>query len=227
MSLGFRLVLVMTCGVSAAIFPGVVLAQAAPADAAESLRSELKQLQQQIAEETSRREAEAKKTGRRIDRQSLADAAVFPKAVEWILRHEEFYKPNYIDQTRQVLKLGTRARSANSPKEKPLGGTAQVRRCWVTFPKWMVPCSLMRLTLPARGRSQIRQALAVVRQTARAGGDDERSQFHHPLRRQALPKEQTWIQLDVFGRTNNAYRFAGETDVFEAIADVRRRYPHR
>jgi dienelactone hydrolase len=34
----------------------------------------------------------------------------------------------------------------------------------------------------------------------------------------------TWIQLDVFGRTNNAYRFAGEADVFEALADVKRRY---
>ena len=33
-----------------------------------------------------------------------------------------------------------------------------------------------------------------------------------------------WIQLDVFGRTNNAYRYAGEADVFEALADVKRRY---
>ncbi len=33
-----------------------------------------------------------------------------------------------------------------------------------------------------------------------------------------------WIQLDVFGRTNNAYRYAGEVDVFEALADVKRRY---
>ncbi|MCH8830769.1 MAG: prolyl oligopeptidase family serine peptidase, partial [Planctomycetes bacterium] len=38
----------------------------------------------------------------------------------------------------------------------------------------------------------------------------------------ALPKGQSWVQLDVFGRTNNAYRFSGEADVFEAMADLNR-----
>jgi dienelactone hydrolase len=33
-----------------------------------------------------------------------------------------------------------------------------------------------------------------------------------------------WIQLDVYGRGNNAYRWAGETDVFEAMAAVRQRF---
>src|SRR5262249_53075966 len=32
------------------------------------------------------------------------------------------------------------------------------------------------------------------------------------------------ITLHVFGRTNNAYRWAGEADVFEAIDAVKRRY---
>lgn len=36
--------------------------------------------------------------------------------------------------------------------------------------------------------------------------------------------DQTWIQLDVYGRANNAYRYAGEADVYEALADVIRRY---
>ena len=39
----------------------------------------------------------------------------------------------------------------------------------------------------------------------------------------AVPKEQTWIQIDVFGRVNNAYRWGGEVDVFEAMKDVKRR----
>ncbi len=39
-----------------------------------------------------------------------------------------------------------------------------------------------------------------------------------------LPEGQDWIQLDVYGRGNNAYRWAGEVDVFEALADVRRRF---
>jgi hypothetical protein len=32
------------------------------------------------------------------------------------------------------------------------------------------------------------------------------------------PKSQDWVQLDIFGRGNNAYRWAGETDVFEAVS---------
>ena len=37
-------------------------------------------------------------------------------------------------------------------------------------------------------------------------------------------KDSDWIQLDVYGRGNNAYRWAGETDVFEALADVKKRF---
>jgi dienelactone hydrolase len=39
-----------------------------------------------------------------------------------------------------------------------------------------------------------------------------------------VPPEQDYITLEVFGRVNNAYRWAGETDVFEALASVRQRY---
>ena len=38
-----------------------------------------------------------------------------------------------------------------------------------------------------------------------------------------LKRGQNWVQVDVFGRINNAYRFSGETDVFEALADAKRR----
>jgi hypothetical protein len=39
------------------------------------------------------------------------------------------------------------------------------------------------------------------------------------------PEHQGKITLHVFGRGNNAYRWAGETDVFEAIDAVKRNYP--
>ena len=32
------------------------------------------------------------------------------------------------------------------------------------------------------------------------------------------------IELHVFGRTNNAYRWSGESDVFEALDSVKKRY---
>ncbi len=39
----------------------------------------------------------------------------------------------------------------------------------------------------------------------------------------AKPAEEKAVILEVFGRGNNAYRFAGETDVFEALEDLFRR----
>jgi len=33
----------------------------------------------------------------------------------------------------------------------------------------------------------------------------------------AAPKDQSFVLLDIYGRGNNAYRWAGETDVFEVI----------
>ena len=39
-----------------------------------------------------------------------------------------------------------------------------------------------------------------------------------------VPEGQDFIQLNIFGRTNNAYRWSGETDVFEALAAVERAY---
>lgn len=55
-------------------------------------------------------------------------------------------------------------------------------------------------------------------------GDQSEVPFIRRNLNKPVPEDQTWIQLDVFGRGNNAYRYAGETDVFEAIADVMRRY---
>ena len=40
----------------------------------------------------------------------------------------------------------------------------------------------------------------------------------------AVPPEQNYIQLDVYGRSNVAYRWAGETDVFEALRAVQQQY---
>ena len=39
-----------------------------------------------------------------------------------------------------------------------------------------------------------------------------------------IPPEEDYLQVEVFGRTNNGYRWAGETDVFEALASVEKRY---
>ena len=72
------------------LLAGPIFAQAPPAEVEAELKDELEKLQLRLAQETQRRESAAEKSGRRLDRQALADAAVFAKAVEWILRHQEF-----------------------------------------------------------------------------------------------------------------------------------------
>lgn len=223
MSLKVRLVLLLCVGWTVSSGSGVAYAQAPPPEAEKSLRKELAQLQDKLAEETQRRNEIAKKTGRRVNEQALADAAVFAKAVEWILRHKEFYKPNYVDQTRQVLKLGServeQLTKDQMPWQNRVGSTVMgyvskvdgsVQPYALTLPEGVDPKSGKRWPLH-------------VKLHGRAGTMNEVN-FITRYEAKDLPKGQTWIQLDVFGRTNNAYRFAGETDVFEAIADVQSRY---
>src|SRR5207253_9976564 len=41
--------------------------------------------------------------------------------------------------------------------------------------------------------------------------------FLNAFRSKPVPAEQDFVQLDIYGRGNNAYRWAGESDVFEAM----------
>ncbi|MEQ9065249.1 MAG: hypothetical protein RLO18_00930, partial [Gimesia chilikensis] len=43
---------------------------------------------------------------------------IYAKAAEWILRHKEFYKPQYVKETYQVLETG-RQRASQLAAGKP------------------------------------------------------------------------------------------------------------
>ncbi|MDX1966701.1 MAG: alpha/beta hydrolase-fold protein [Planctomycetaceae bacterium] len=153
------------------------------------------------------------------------DAAVCAKAVEWIVRHKEFHKPNYLEMTDQVLALGQRrleelAQGASPWVGRPgmttvFGYTSNldgsVQPFAVTLPKSFDAASRRRwpLHLVLHGRGDTLNEVSFVRQ--------------HDGK--VLKDEIGWIQLDVFGRTNNAYRWAGEVDVFEALGATRRLFP--
>ncbi|GIX03774.1 MAG: hypothetical protein KatS3mg113_0780 [Planctomycetaceae bacterium] len=153
-----------------------------------------------------------------------ADAEVCGKAVLWILRHREFYKPTDLQATEAVLQLGESRlamleRREVSWEQRP--GTsvalgyisdldASVQPYVVTLPSDYVPQDRRRwpLFVVLHGRNAQLHEVGFI-QTF------EGKKIKEPLR---------WIQLDVFGRTNNAYRWAGEVDVWEAIAAVKQRY---
>ena len=158
----------------------------------------------------------------------LADVAVFEKAATWMLRFEEFPKKDYIDQLRQVSEKGT-ARAEKLQQEKadwPLQSGTTVRGYVSAVDGSVQPYAI---TLPddVNPKEARRWPLYVVLH-GRADQMNEVNFMHRmdgkPLSQKDDQPPQNWIQLDVYGRGNNAYRWAGETDVFEAMADVKRRY---
>lgn len=158
----------------------------------------------------------------KTDRAAIADVAVFAKAADWCLRHHEFFEPKYGEWTISALEAGLKradalgAENANwFPKagSTVLGYESRVDRSVqpyaVTLPNDYDPKSDKRwpLHVELHGR----------------GANLNEVRFIHQHDSKPIKGEMSWIQLDVFGRTNNAYRWAGETDVFEAIADLKQR----
>lgn len=157
----------------------------------------------------------------RGDLRPVADVEVYAKAAEWILRHGEFYRPEYADRALAALQTGLQRAgqlaAGNSPWLHQPGMT--VRGYYSGVDGSVQPYAL---TLPAGVADHPGKRWPLyVKLHGRAEQMNE-VDFIHRYDGKPLPEGQDWIQLDVFGRMNNAYRFAGETDVFEAMADVSR-----
>lgn len=158
----------------------------------------------------------------------FADAAVYGKAVAWALRHpEEFFEENYVVNARRALEIAqerlTALETGSAPWAEQKGYVARAYRSRIDGS--LQPYGLLipdsydgqptRLDVWLHGRGARLTEVSFLSSHDPAFAHDE------PL---AVPETQNYIQLDVFGRTNNAFRWAGETDVYEALADVRRRY---
>jgi hypothetical protein len=144
---------------------------------------------------------------------------VFSKAAEWTVRRNEFFQKDSGKQTLSVLDEGLR-RANDFPKfrdslKNVAGRTLacgyrsrideSIQPYVVTYPLdyGKDPKKKWRLDIVLHGRDN---TLTEVKMLAGA------------LKRGATKRDQDFVQLEVFGRGNNAYRWAGETDVFEARA---------
>jgi hypothetical protein len=158
----------------------------------------------------------------------LADALVFEKAAAWMLRFREFPRPASVDQLKKVLAEGRRRverLQAGQPDWHLREGTSirgyvsvvdgSVQPYAVTLPAGVDPASSRRwpLYVVLHGRADdMNEVSFISRMDGRGPGASKDD------------RPGNWIQLDVYGRGNNAYRWAGETDVFEAMAAVRQRF---
>ncbi len=159
----------------------------------------------------------------------LAEIEIYLKAVTWIVRHKEFYHTDAAAWSLAVLDRGLlRARQAaagESPWHLQVGWPVvrahrsridgSVQPFAVTFPAdyGKEPRKKWRLDVVLHGRDP---SLTEVKFLYQFSGDRAA-----PL--PALPPRVGegsgggFVRLDIFGRGNNAYRWAGETDVLEAI----------
>ena len=155
----------------------------------------------------------------------LPEARIFQKAVNWALMYQEFYRSNEIQIAHKLIEQGIdRARVLVEKRAPWTEATGLVVRAYVSRIDdsiqpygLVVPTSFAgnpkrphRLDVWLHGRDNLLTELKFLNDRQRSYGE-----FTPP---------DTFV-LHPYGRYCNAFKFAGETDVFEAIEHVRKHYP--
>jgi len=189
--------------------------QYAPPPAVPPAPEKLKEIQGRIA-----------KLGREIDRLRslgvrdfyLAEIEIFLKAAQWIVKHNEFYSKDAPDWTLAMLDRGSlRASSvlAGEGAWMSQAGFSVVRAYRSRVDGSLQPYAV---TLPADyGKNTDRKWRIDVVLHGRNPGLTEVSFLRQFSSDKPAPKDLNHVQIDIYGRGNNAYRWAGETDVWEAL----------
>src|SRR5438046_1709467 len=155
----------------------------------------------------------------------LPDAQIYHKAVDWALRYEEFYKSNEVQFARAMLILGQdRAKSLREGVAPWTNATGLVVRGYLSridgsaqpyglvVPASYQPASAQKFRLDFwfHGRGEQLSEFAFIYDRLKSPGE--------------FTPRNTFV-LHLYGRYCNANRFAGETDLLEALDNVRKYYP--
>ncbi|MBI3823345.1 MAG: hypothetical protein HY289_11800 [Planctomycetes bacterium] len=150
----------------------------------------------------------------------LPDVEIFLRGAENIVRFKEFYNKASAQWTLDTLDRGIERADQLAKGQTPwtrlatpnvvrgyrsmIDGTAQPYG--VTYPlsfdRGADRKKMFRVDIVLHGRNSTLTEVAFLN-------------THNGKKKP--PADQDWIQIDIFGRGNNAYRWAGETDVFEAM----------
>lgn len=153
----------------------------------------------------------------------FADVAIFLKAAQWIVRHGEFTTPEYVGMTLDALEAGIERARRLVDGERPWRSEpgSHVFGYVSAVDGSVQPYAV--IVPEVSGDRSHRLRLDVVLHGRNAQLNEVR--FIADFEGRPIVEDTGGLVLHVFGRTNNAYRWAGETDVFEAIAAVKRAYP--
>jgi predicted esterase len=147
----------------------------------------------------------------------LGDIEIYYKAAEWITRHQEFYQKEAGEWTVEALERGLLRASQQAQGEKPWyfqPGFAVVHGYRSSIDNSVQPYAV---TFPADYGKDMKKWRVEVVLHGRNPGLTEVSFLHQHNGDNPAPKEQDFVQLDIYGRGNVAYRWAGESDVEEVI----------
>ena len=154
----------------------------------------------------------------------LDDVLVYRKAAQLMLRYadEEFFVPDHVKLTLETLDHGiARAQQLASGKADWAEATGQIVRAYrsridgdlqpyaLSIPESYDGSKPIRLDVSLHGFS-----LTINEASFIASHDSGKP----------VDPSQTFIKLEVFGRTNNGFRWGGEADVLEAIEAVQTQY---
>jgi pimeloyl-ACP methyl ester carboxylesterase len=154
----------------------------------------------------------------------LADVRIFHKAADWALTYDEFYRTNEFEIARQLLEQGLeRARALRSGRAPWVNATGLVVRGFISRIDGSV--QPYGLVVPSVWASQPERSRRL--DVWLHGRDDHLTELKFLTERQRSFGEfappDTFV-LHPYGRFCNAFKFAGEVDVLEALDHVQRIY---
>ncbi|MDB6130687.1 MAG: hypothetical protein JWM04_1794 [Verrucomicrobiales bacterium] len=193
--------------------PGIVV----PDEAKASLRDELESLGKKI--ESSRNNLAVEESA------LLPDIEIYAKAVRYALNNNEFYKSNEINTAHRFLKTGAnRLAMLESKTPDWITKTGAVVRGYLSKVDGSV--QPFGLIVPLEFQKDPQKPLRL--DCWFHGRGDTLTEISFMDEREKRMGEFTpvgTIVLHLYGRYSNASKFAGETDLFEALEEVKKHYP--
>ena len=181
------------------------------------------ELERQLAELSAMIEALRERNDTMISRH-LPDVTIFARAVNDALVHGEFFAESDLDVARRLLQAGRQRAGQLAENKNPwmrqrglvvLGYVSRIDHSVQPYglvipPAWRrAQKDASRLDIWFHGRGETLSEVKFLGQRMQQAG--------------AYTPRDT-IVLHPYGRYSNAFKFAGEVDVLEALADVQRRY---
>jgi dienelactone hydrolase len=160
---------------------------------------------------------------RSISPDHRADAEIYAKAVAWALRYDDPLPAADEAQLRNALERGNERAAALEAGKRPWAHQkGELVRAYVSAVDGSVqPYGVIVPATYDAGRPV--RLDVVLHGSSRPVGASE-LHFLSRFGDAEPPPRQDWIELHPLGRVENGYRWAGETDVFEAIEAVCRNY---